>query len=275
MIQLNFRAVAVQIGLTIVLFHVAISQLSSFRDQRLDKIILLTKNHLEACDVSHFVTYGTLLGLVRDGSLLRDETDGDIMLTSMKARQAFVKCGAGALKVDWERNDYGGIRVSDEYGMYVDIDTVEEQEKGILMTVTGPHCQNDEHAIFCQIPVDEVLPTKILETKELGNVHVPRNTTAHLERLYGSDWRTPRKGWKGNDTTPYDTFRTAIWPIINNLMLLSLGIRLLWIIRIRCLLLLVVLMIGIRWRRLRKNRHGNQKKQCNIISTDDVIFIDV
>ena len=74
----------------------------------------------------------------------------------------------------------------DEYGMYVDNDTVEELEKGILMTVTGPHCLNGEHAIFCQIPVYEVLPTKILETKELGNVNVPRNTTAHLERLYGS-----------------------------------------------------------------------------------------
>ena len=74
----------------------------------------------------------------------------------------------------------------DEYGMYVDNDTVEELEKGILMTVTDPHYLNGEHAIFCQIPMDEVLLTKIFETKELGNVNVPWNTNAHLEKLYGS-----------------------------------------------------------------------------------------
>ena len=61
----------------------------------------------------------------------------------------------------------------DEYGMYTDNDTVEELEKGIPMTVADPHYLNGEHAIFCQIPMDEVLLTKMLETKELGNVNVP------------------------------------------------------------------------------------------------------
>ena len=65
---------------------------------------MLTKNYLKACNVSHFVAYGTLLGLVRDGSLLKDETDGNIMLTSKIARQVFINHSAGALSVDWEHN---------------------------------------------------------------------------------------------------------------------------------------------------------------------------
>lgn len=259
MIKPSFRAV-VNIGVVIIFLCVVHSQLSNFRDKRLAKLLLLTINHLEACGVSHFVTYSTLLGLIREGSLLRDETDGDIMLTSMEARQAFIRCGAGALKVDWKRNDYGGIKVFDEYGMYVDIESLEEQEDGILVTVTGAHCQNGEHATFCRTPEIELLPTKILETRELGNVHVPRNTTAYLERLYGHDWRTPRPGWKGNDTTPLDTFKAAIWPIINTWLLLSLGIKLLWIMRSWCLLLLLVVMIGCRWGHLRKYRYGKPKK---------------
>ena len=124
------------------------SQLRRFCDRRVEKILLLTKNYLEAYNVSRFAAYSTLLGIVHNCSLLKDETDGNIMLTSKIAHQVFINHSAGALSVDWERNKYGGIRMYEKYGMYVDNNTVEELEKVILMTVTDPHCINGEHAIF-------------------------------------------------------------------------------------------------------------------------------
>ena len=80
------------------------SQLRRFCDRRVEKILLLTKNYLEAYDVSRFAAYSTLLGIVHNCSLLKDETDGNIMLTSKIARQVFINHSAGALSVDWEHN---------------------------------------------------------------------------------------------------------------------------------------------------------------------------
>jgi hypothetical protein len=144
---------------------------------------------LARAGIVHWITYGSLLGLVRQNSLLARDTDVDIAIApgvSFEAiRAALQVSGMRAQKV--RENDrqlvsvklcVGGIRadlyvLAERHGMLVDF----EGHGGFLLTMSHPRGGLIEKTFG-----DRTFP-------------VPAETEAYLAHLYGPDWRVPARNW--------------------------------------------------------------------------------
>jgi hypothetical protein len=139
--------------------------------------------------ISHWVTYGSLLGLVRQNSLLAWDNDIDIAVApgvSLEALRAALQTENLRPQTIKETDRHlvsvrvyaGGIRadlyvLSEQHGMLVDF----EGHGDLVLTMSHPRG-----------PVIE---------KTFGNkiFPVPAETEAYLAHLYGPDWRIPDQNW--------------------------------------------------------------------------------
>jgi hypothetical protein len=137
-----------------------------------------------------WVTYGTLLGLVREGRLLAHDTDIDLAVM------------AGS----------GGRRIIDAMVRRGLTHMLEERRGGalnklkfvrgrVVIDLWFVFDEGEVWADYCALMRRSVLRSTHLpvtiEHRELGGmrVPVPRDAEAYLEHLYGRGWRTPVERW--------------------------------------------------------------------------------
>lgn len=239
-----------------------------FQQAQLQKLFVTTAQVMEQCGVDHWFDFGTLLGLHRDGNpVCPSDTDVDVQMASWEDRQRLIDCGAPkfrelGLELDLQRNSIGGIKLSDAYGYYVDMDTWgadPHDPETQLRCRTLPYCQpgfidTGDHAQFCRIRKDIILPTKAVVWR--GQVaRVPHRVEELLVLRYGEGWRVPRKFDKGTDTTPWDTFKARIYPVIEFGFVVRTWVVVLWVAATSHWLLLLVL-LGVAGFLVHQHRRG-------------------
>ena len=148
------------------------------RIRGLKKIITILNNN----NIDYFVLYGSLLGLIREGELLENDDDIDILvhtdnidhtLQLMKNHNMPIKTSYANKIFIHESKDYGKIEIY----RYV----VEGKE---LIDVWTKQALNT--GVF---PKDFILPTKTMKFYDL-DIKVPQYPEKTLDHFY-KDWKTP------------------------------------------------------------------------------------
>ena len=137
-----------------------------------------------------WVTYGTLLGLVREGRLLPHDDDIDIaVMAGAHGEQIKVAMAArGLTPMLDEVGPWGVSKLKFNRGQVV-IDLFFVREEGPVL------------ADYCTLVRRSLLrsthPPVTIEMRELGGMvlPVPREAEAYLAHLYGAGWRQPVINW--------------------------------------------------------------------------------
>lgn len=169
--------------------------LSAEGSEVVDELVLeaarLLSDLQEKAGVAAFVSYGTLLGAVRDGALIGHDNDLDISYVSREpypvdvVREGF-RVERALLDAGWNVRRGSGarlnvrIKLSAGGARFVDVFTANWVDGIVYMpSDTG-----------FEIPIEEVLP---LSTVSLHghDVPAPRNPDLLLSHTYGENWRVP------------------------------------------------------------------------------------
>ena len=144
---------------------------------------------LSRAGITHWITYGSLLGLVRQNSLLAWDNDVDIAIApgvSLEAIRAALQTeNLRPQKI--KETDRQLISVSVCVGgITADLYVLSEQ-RGMLVDFEG----NGGFVLTMSHPKGTVFE------KKFGNriFPVPAETEAYLAHLYGPDWRIPARNW--------------------------------------------------------------------------------
>jgi hypothetical protein len=137
-----------------------------------------------------WVTYGTLLGLVREGRLLPHDNDIDIAVIA-GADGERIKAGMAARGLTLmlaEAGAWGITKLKFNRGQVV-IDLFFVRDEGPELA--------DYCTLVSQSLVRSTHPPVTVELRELGGMvlPVPRDAEAYLAHLYGPGWRQPVTDW--------------------------------------------------------------------------------
>jgi hypothetical protein len=145
---------------------------------------------LDAAGATHWITYGTLLGLVREGRLLPHDDDIDIAVMS----------GADASRITAEMERRGLRRTLEEAGP----DGVSKLKYALGPVVVDLFMVHDEGAAwadYCRLAtrslVRDTHPPVTVRRRQLDGLDlpVPGDAETYLVHLYGPGWRQPVTRW--------------------------------------------------------------------------------
>lgn len=137
-----------------------------------------------------WVTYGTLLGLVREGRLLPHDDDVDIA----------VMAGADGERVKAAMMARGLSLLLDEVGPW-GVSKLKFNRGQVVIDLFFVHAEGSVLADYCTLVRRSLLrsthPPVAIEVRELGGMvlPVPCNAEAYLAHLYGAGWRQPVTSW--------------------------------------------------------------------------------
>lgn len=143
-----------------------------------------------------FVSYGTLLGLLRESSCIDGDDDVDIVIMkdAFDKLWRFARCtsSATASRIHTVRKSkYSGI--ARECFMQL------RSPDGVLVEFYMAERRDTDTTIFdwwSNLLWKDALPTETLRWRGV-DVSVPRDPTDKVERLYGKDWRVPQQKKSG------------------------------------------------------------------------------
>jgi len=145
---------------------------------------------LDAAGATHWVTYGTLLGLVREGRLLPHDDDIDLaVLVGAEAARIRDEMLARGLGLLLEEVGPGGVsKLKFSRGQVV-IDLFFVREEGPLW---ADYCTLVRRSL-----VRSTHPPSRIEMRQLGGLllPVPSAAEAYLAHLYGPHWGQPVTDW--------------------------------------------------------------------------------
>jgi cytidyltransferase-like protein len=156
-----------------------------------EKLLWTTCAELAKLGIPAFPYAGTLLGLVRNGSLLDFDKDLDIAvwMESWEACCAVLE-GAGWIKSSM-RIEYANYRdyVHPELGITIDVCGLQRQEQRIVggFSLPGHSAEYQRVSVFSQFDL-------IQRDTDYGVIWFPRQPEKILAAFYG-DWRTPNPNW--------------------------------------------------------------------------------
>jgi phosphorylcholine metabolism protein LicD len=158
---------------------------------------------LEHKNITHWISYGTLLGAMRDQRIIAWTADSDIVVNEahfsrlVAERKAFEQrgftifadknnmarfCVAGGKYLRWQLAAFDGVPYYDAFP-YVDIYKV-PLNKDTIEVIAGPRCKFQK---------DVILPLQKIPFYD-RLVSAPRNASQYLHQLYGPQWRpTPAR----------------------------------------------------------------------------------
>lgn len=169
--------------------------------KKIDQI--LTRNKIK-----YFVTYGTLLGLIREGKFMDYDDDIDLgvidtddfsweNLERSMREIGMVKKHQFLLNNKITEQTYTASNLSVDFFLY-------KEENGKSISYVYYHKENMEYKEN-QFSTAVNITTLIEGVKKIqvpaGEVSVPENPELFLQEIYGKGWRIPIKGWeKERDT---------------------------------------------------------------------------
>ena len=152
--------------------------------ERATKLMLEFYNHFEK-EMCIWPMFGTLLGIVREGSLIRHDDDIDFgffsediekleeILTRLHKEKKFIVI----------RNQFKTIYTVWKDGVYIDLYS--------YTSLKNENCLAQGHRHFYNILNNEAHPFKKIKFKGLEFNCISR-PEKWLERFYGKDWKTPK-----------------------------------------------------------------------------------
>ena len=143
------------------------------------------------CDIDYWVDFGTLLGIIREEDIILGDLDVDICVVEspelhekMKmAKSILEKKGYKVNKEIWD-----AYRVRKYRYPYADIYINKRNRK--------ENIYNGVEGEKSDISIDYIEPKSIVKWKNV-DVKCPSKINETLVYRYGSDWRTPKKDYKG------------------------------------------------------------------------------
>ena len=150
-------------------------------------------------DFSFFFDMGTLLGLYRDGRLIKRDMDIDIgvfvndietihrirnVLIQNNAIQtfAFLSKKRGVIQ---DAFDYNGIRVDLHYYRH-------HLDKDVCYLL---YDENNENNLVVELGCNPIVEITTFEINDMS-INAPKDIEKYLEDRYGLNWRTPDKNYK-------------------------------------------------------------------------------
>jgi len=174
---------------------------------RIRELLQNTISTLNDIGVPYFICYGTLLGAIREGDVIYGDEDGDICILE-KDREAVVKGFKGRAKEESQRL----LRVRNPQA-YVDIYVLDDDGKGVLgERLWGKVDRSLVLETSMMLPPAPIQTSVSFGSKVMG----PKDPQAALTRIYGSDWRTPKRNDKGVDHTG---FTAKVWKTVSPALL--------------------------------------------------------
>lgn len=185
--------------------------------------IKFLQNSLEKQGVNFFFDMGTLLGIIREGRLLKHDLDIDVAVFNedegeiAEIKNALLKLGC-THKFRYVVEDIG--IVEDSYvlnNIKFDLSYYrKEDEKDIcyLAYIDSEKNYPDNQLSTVKLSCDKIRNTKKI-LFEGFQINVPEKPEHYLSQRYGENWTVPDKGyvyWKGPSTTPIEniTIRTKM-----------------------------------------------------------------
>lgn len=166
-----------------------------YNAQNLKEVLLL----LEGLD--YFVFYGTLLGLVREGDILENDDDIDILVDRKHLAELIERFDKhnGALTFDNNPNNYSdhfkqATCMRDNVMTYADFYIFDSEIKpGSIVDRWNFHGSWADPNMHIIIPNDIIYPIETKSDKRYGKINYPSQPSLCLEYLYGKGWMHPRK----------------------------------------------------------------------------------
>ena len=162
-----------------------------------------------------FFDMGTLLGIVREGRLLKHDMDIDIAVVvsceeeKMTLRDALVSRGCD-IRFSYSMDGFGIVEESymkNEIKFDINYYITEGDESVCYLMFKDPDRQYGENEL--SVVKLSVPAISELDKKDFNgiDINVPKNAEEYLAARYGENWRIPDKGyiyWKGPSTSPTD-----------------------------------------------------------------------
>ncbi len=147
--------------------------------------------------IEHFVFFGTLLGLVRDGNIIPHDDDVDFyvpieqraaVIERLKATDFVIEEGVFPNLTDYFLQAYrvtGGVKTYVDFYLYQS-NSVED----FIVDRWNYHGRPDDDSMHIHIPKSLIYPLKTARFFDC-DIAMPANGDALCTFLYGADWRTP------------------------------------------------------------------------------------
>lgn len=179
------------------------------------KTILKLQYIFSESGVRFFFDMGTLLGIVREGQLLKHDLDIDIAvyaetdIAKDNLRRHLVNNGC-KIKYTFTVDDIGIVEESYKlHGIKFDVNFYHHTKTTdfcyLLYTRPGENYNPDKMHVV-ELRCDAIVSIVQIRFKN-GMINIPDNAESYLAVRYGENWRIPDKGyvyWKGNSACPIE-----------------------------------------------------------------------
>ena len=186
--------------------------IDSYRRDALRRLVPGVCRLLEGHGIDYWCDFGTLLGLYREGDIIRGDKDADLGMLERERPRLMALASAFAAG-GYELTDCGGrsrrvIRIFDtRTRYYVDVYPYRADGDVLRSVIASP-----------QEDIPAALVARRLTVSFLGAaVRVPEHIEGVLQHRYGPAFRTPRRGDKGA-TRRYSRLRSVLEDLQDNLL---------------------------------------------------------
>lgn len=153
--------------------------------------------------IKYFATYGTLLGIIREGCFMDYDDDIDLgVICTDDFSWENLESSMNEIGMQKKHQFWLGDRITEQtykYG-YLNVDFFlyeKENNKSVSYVYfhkKGEKYKEDEFSTAVNV-TSLIADVKRIKLSE-GEVTVPEKPELFLEEIYGEDWRIPQKGWE-------------------------------------------------------------------------------